>query len=97
MNGSRRWAVAVRTPRQWQSPPPCRPISIGKAMAAGEVAVIPGFQGLTEDERVTTLGRGGSDTSAVAVAAAMQADLDRQGNGCRRGCGHSRFPGPDRG
>ena len=48
--------------------------AISRAMASGEVAVIPGFQGLTEDERVTTLGRGGSDTSAVAVAAAMKAD-----------------------
>ena len=44
------------------------------AMAAGEVAVIPGFQGLGADGRVTTLGRGGSDTSAVAVAAAIGAD-----------------------
>jgi aspartate kinase len=44
------------------------------AMQAGEVAVIPGFQGLSEDGRVSTLGRGGSDTSAVAVAAAIGAD-----------------------
>ena len=44
------------------------------SMAAGEIAVIPGFQGLTADNRVTTLGRGGSDTSAVAVAAAVKAD-----------------------
>ncbi|MDB5738808.1 MAG: aspartate kinase [Sphingomonas bacterium] len=44
------------------------------SLANGEVAVIPGFQGLTDDNRVTTLGRGGSDTSAVAVAAAMKAD-----------------------
>ena len=44
------------------------------SMAAGEIAVIPGFQGLTDDNRVTTLGRGGSDTSAVAVAAAIGAD-----------------------
>jgi len=44
------------------------------AMAAREVAVIPGFQGLAAGERVTTLGRGGSDTSAVAMAAAMGAD-----------------------
>jgi len=44
------------------------------ALARGEVAVIPGFQGMAEDGRVTTLGRGGSDTSAVAVAAAMKAD-----------------------
>ena len=44
------------------------------SMASGEIAVIPGFQGLTHDNRVTTLGRGGSDTSAVAVAAAVKAD-----------------------
>ncbi|MCC2602701.1 aspartate kinase [Sphingopyxis yananensis] len=44
------------------------------SMAAGHVAVIPGFQGLMEDGRVATLGRGGSDTSAVAVAAAIGAD-----------------------
>ena len=44
------------------------------AMAAGEIAVIPGFQGVSDDGRVTTLGRGGSDTSAVAVAAAVKAD-----------------------
>ena len=44
------------------------------SMGAGEIAVIPGFQGLTGDNRVTTLGRGGSDTSAVAVAAAIGAD-----------------------
>nr|WP_225207354.1 aspartate kinase [Novosphingobium huizhouense] len=44
------------------------------SMAAGEIAVIPGFQGLTAGNRITTLGRGGSDTSAVAVAAAVKAD-----------------------
>jgi aspartate kinase len=44
------------------------------AMQQGEVAVIPGFQGMADDGRVTTLGRGGSDTSAVAVAAAVKAD-----------------------
>lgn len=44
------------------------------AMQAGQVAVIPGFQGMMEDGRVSTLGRGGSDTSAVAVAAAVKAD-----------------------
>jgi aspartate kinase len=41
----------------------------------GEVAVITGFQGIASDNRITTLGRGGSDTSAVAVAAAIRADL----------------------
>ena len=47
---------------------------LGAAMASGEVAVIPGFQGVSDNGRVSTLGRGGSDTSAVAVAAAMKAD-----------------------
>ncbi|MDP9415359.1 MAG: aspartate kinase, partial [Pseudomonadota bacterium] len=41
---------------------------------AGGIAVIPGFQGVAEDGSVATLGRGGSDTSAVALAAAMKAD-----------------------
>ena len=40
----------------------------------GQVAVIPGFQGIGPDNRITTLGRGGSDTSAVALAAALNAD-----------------------
>jgi len=48
--------------------------ALDASLAAGEVAVIPGFQGLADGNRVTTLGRGGSDTSAVAVAAAMKAD-----------------------
>ncbi|MDX2264929.1 MAG: aspartate kinase [Hyphomicrobiales bacterium] len=43
-------------------------------LARGEVAVIAGFQGIGPDKRITTLGRGGSDTSAVAVAAALNAD-----------------------
>jgi aspartate kinase len=42
--------------------------------AQGQVAVIAGFQGLGADRRITTLGRGGSDTSAVALAAAMKAE-----------------------
>ncbi|WP_252349586.1 aspartate kinase [Acidomonas methanolica] len=44
------------------------------AMEAGEVPVIAGFQGIAPDGRISTLGRGGSDTSAVAVAAAVRAD-----------------------
>ena len=40
----------------------------------GQVAVIAGFQGIGPDGRITTFGRGGSDTSAVAVAAALKAD-----------------------
>jgi aspartate kinase len=48
--------------------------ALNASLAKGEVAIIPGFQGMADDERVTTLGRGGSDTSAVAMAAAMKAD-----------------------
>ncbi|MCJ2185099.1 aspartate kinase [Novosphingobium sp. 1949] len=48
--------------------------SVLASMASGEIAVFPGFQGVSGDNRVTTLGRGGSDTSAVAVAAAVKAD-----------------------
>jgi aspartate kinase len=44
------------------------------SLEAGEIAVVPGFQGVSEHGRLTTLGRGGSDTSAVAVAAAVKAD-----------------------
>lgn len=40
----------------------------------GEVVVVPGFQGVSPENRITTLGRGGSDTSAVALAAALNAD-----------------------
>jgi aspartate kinase len=45
-----------------------------RRMEAGEVPVVAGFQGLGSDNRITTLGRGGSDTSAVALAAALKAD-----------------------
>ena len=45
-----------------------------RRFAEGQVAVIAGFQGIAPDRRIATLGRGGSDTSAVAVAAALKAD-----------------------
>ncbi|MCG8509999.1 MAG: aspartate kinase [Rhodospirillales bacterium] len=45
-----------------------------KRMEQGEVAVVAGFQGISDDNRIATLGRGGSDTSAVALAAAVKAD-----------------------
>ena len=48
--------------------------ALDASLSDGCVAVIPGFQGVADDGRVTTLGRGGSDTSAVAMAAAMKAD-----------------------
>ena len=47
---------------------------LARRMQAGQVPVVAGFQGLGPDHRITTLGRGGSDTSAVALAAALQAD-----------------------
>ncbi len=43
-------------------------------MQAGQIPVVAGFQGIGPDNRITTLGRGGSDTSAVALAAALKAD-----------------------
>lgn len=49
---------------------------LGAAVDSGQVAVVPGFQGVTRGGRVTTLGRGGSDTSAVAVAAALECPCD---------------------
>ena len=45
-----------------------------EALAAGFVPVVAGFQGVSTDKNVTTLGRGGSDTTAVALAAALDAD-----------------------
>jgi aspartate kinase len=47
---------------------------IERRFADGQVAVVAGFQGIGPDQRITTLGRGGSDTSAVALAAALKAD-----------------------
>ena len=49
---------------------------LGAAIDAGEIAVVPGFQGVSRAGRITTLGRGGSDTSAVAVAAALNCPCD---------------------
>ena len=45
-----------------------------KRFGEGQVAIVAGFQGLSPDNRIATLGRGGSDTSAVAIAAAVKAD-----------------------
>ncbi|RIV83946.1 aspartate kinase [Aurantiacibacter zhengii] len=47
---------------------------LAESMAEGEIAIIPGFQGVSDLQRITTMGRGGSDTSAVAIAAAVNAD-----------------------
>jgi aspartate kinase len=50
------------------------PGKLAAALEAGEIAVIAGFQGVTREGRLATLGRGGSDTTAVAIAAALKAD-----------------------
>ena len=47
---------------------------MNERLAQGQVAVVAGFQGIAPDNRISTLGRGGSDTSAVAVAAGLKAD-----------------------
>ncbi len=48
---------------------------IGAALAAGKIVVVAGFQGMTEAGEITTLGRGGSDLTGVALAAALKADV----------------------
>ncbi len=70
------WQLPVRTDEAYGK---ARILEIGTeaivaAMREGVVAVVPGFQGVGGEGRVTTLGRGGSDTSAVALAAAIKAD-----------------------
>ncbi len=50
------------------------PGTFARSISDGQVAVLAGFQGLGSDNRITTLGRGGSDTTAVALAAALAAD-----------------------
>ncbi|HEY0053312.1 MAG TPA: aspartate kinase, partial [Caulobacteraceae bacterium] len=50
--------------------------AMAASIDAGEIAVVPGFQGVSRAGRITTLGRGGSDTSAVAVAAALGCPCD---------------------
>lgn len=50
-------------------------LKIKEILNLGGIAIVPGFQGVTASGEITTLGRGGSDTSAVALAAALQADV----------------------
>lgn len=50
------------------------PTSMQEAIKEGKIVIVAGFQGINEDGRVTTLGRGGSDLSAVAIAGALKAD-----------------------
>ena len=48
---------------------------IDRELAAGRIVIVAGFQGITDEEEITTLGRGGSDATAVALASVLQADL----------------------
>jgi aspartate kinase len=70
------WQIPIRTDALHGSARIERidPQPLDHRLSEGEVAVVAGFQGVAPDNRVSTLGRGGSDTSAVAVAAAIQAD-----------------------
>ncbi|MBE9913016.1 aspartate kinase [Paenibacillus donghaensis] len=51
------------------------PERVQAALDEGQIVIVAGFQGMTEDGEITTFGRGGSDTTAVALAAAIQADV----------------------
>lgn len=51
-----------------------RPKRLKASLAKGKVVIVAGFQGVSEEGEITTLGRGGSDTSAVAIAIALEAD-----------------------
>ncbi|MDB5933064.1 MAG: aspartate kinase [Massilia sp.] len=70
------WQVAIKTDSSFTK---ARIQSIDDAkvrgdLDAGKIVIITGFQGVDEDGNISTLGRGGSDTSAVAIAAALKAD-----------------------
>lgn len=70
------WQVPIRTNNQHGAAriETIDPEHIENCFKEGRVAVVAGFQGIGPDNRITTLGRGGSDTSAVALAAALKAD-----------------------
>lgn len=70
------WQVAIKTDSSFTK---ARIQSIDDAkvradLDAGKIVIITGFQGVDDEDNIATLGRGGSDTSAVAIAAAMKAD-----------------------
>jgi aspartate kinase len=70
------WQVPIRTDSSFTKAriQSIDDVKVRADLAAGKVVVITGFQGIDAEGNITTLGRGGSDTSAVAVAAAMKAD-----------------------
>jgi aspartate kinase len=53
-----------------------RPVRVREELERGKVVIVAGFQGVSERREITTLGRGGSDTTAVALAAALAADCE---------------------
>lgn len=77
--------IAARSWQGWQVPMVCTDVhgksrileiqtdDMKERLSEGEVAVLAGFQGITSRNRITTLGRGGSDTTAVALASALEA------------------------
>jgi len=70
------WQVPIRTDSAFTKAriEPIADDRVRTDLKAGRVVIITGFQGVDEGKNITTLGRGGSDTSAVAVAAALKAD-----------------------
>ena len=70
------WQIPIRTSAMHGSAriEAIDPTQLNIRLADGQVAVVAGFQGIAPDNRISTLGRGGSDTSAVAIAAALEAD-----------------------
>ena len=70
------WQAGIRTDGDFGDARIIRvdPAPIEEELEKGSIVVVAGFQGITEEGRITTLGRGGSDTTAVALAAALNAD-----------------------
>ena len=69
------WQVAIKTNSAFTKAriESIDDVKVREDLAQGKVVIITGFQGVDEEQNITTLGRGGSDTSAVAVAAALKA------------------------
>ncbi len=73
------WQAGIRTGSRHGEAPivEVSPHRVLRALEQDKVAVVAGFQGIDEQGEITTIGRGGSDTTAVALAAALQADVCR--------------------
>jgi aspartate kinase len=70
------WQVAIKTDSAFTKAriQSIDDVRVRKDLDAGKIVIITGFQGVDDNDNIATLGRGGSDTSAVAIAAAMKAD-----------------------